>query len=314
MPQVSTLSDADWIIKVRRAMRDLPATQNEKYPTDATTGGQLAGQKPFRLQHQPIVSGSVVLTAPGGPWTVDYNDLFPPGPAAGHVNINTDTGELLFPSPPAANGTLAATYQSTRFTDDQVLDALYEGMQNLYPHVWNPKTDTVSLSIISPIQFEYALDMIFGDQRTMILDLEYSPPPYFQYFRTSMWRQTMDIQNPVLIFADLPPIASKVRLTYAKTFASLGEVPSQVQHLCKYYALALLCGLQETMRTRSDDIKAQTQEDAAPSGMSLQTSSWWMQQFEQQLDRFSQNEPARVTVMNRAVERLRLSTFWTDAA
>lgn len=314
MPQLNTLSDADWIIKVRRAMRDLPASQNDKFPTDGTTGGQLAGQKPFRLGHQPVVASSVVLTAPGGPWTVDYNDPFPPGPAGGHVNVNTDTGEVTFPAAPAAPGTLAASYLSTRFTDDQVLDALYEGMQNLYPHVWNPKTDTASFSIISPIQFEYPMDMIFGDQRTMILDLEYSPPPFFQYFRTSMWRQTMDVQNPILIFADLPPIASKVRLTYAKTFAALSEVPSQVQHLCKYYALALLCGLQETMRTRSDDIKAQTNEDAAPSGMSLQTSAWWMQQFESQLDRFSQNEPARVSVMNRTVERLRLSTFWTDAA
>jgi hypothetical protein len=316
MTQQSTLSDSDWIIKVRRALRDLPAIQFENKPADAKTGGYVAGAAPFRLSHQPIVSGSVLLTAPGGApgWTVDYNDTVLP-PAANHVNVNTDTGELVFSSAPPAPGTVAVSYQSTRFTDDQILDALYEGMNNLYPHVWNPKTDTTTLSIISPIQYEYGLDIIFGDERTIILDVEYSPPDgIIQYFRTSMWRQTMDIQNPKLIFTDLPPIASTVRLTYTKSFQSLGEVPSQVVHLCKYYALAFLMGVQEAMRTRADDVTQQTTESASPAGSSIQTAAWWLQQFQAQLDQFSQNEPARATVMNRVVERLHLSRFWTDAA
>lgn len=314
MTQQSTLSDSDWIIKVRRALRDLPTLQSESKPTDGKTGGYAAGANPFRLSHQPIVVGSVQLTAPGGGWTVDYNDATLP-PASGHVNVNTDTGEVIFNTAPTANGTMAVTYQSTRFTDDQILDALYDGMNNLYPHVWNPKTDTTTLSIISPIQFEYGLDIIFGDERTIILDVEYSPPDgVVQFFRTSMWRQTMDVQNPKLIFSDLPPVASTVRLTYTKTFQSLGEVPSQVVHLCKYYALAFLMGTQEAMRTRADDLPAVTAESASPAGSSLQTAAWWLQQFQQQLEQFSQNEPARATVMNRTVERLHLSRFWTDAA
>jgi hypothetical protein len=287
-------------------------------PTDGTTGGVAAGAKPFRLDHQPVVIGSVMLTAPGGApgWTVDYNDVA--GPALNHVNVNTDTGELTFgvaagAGPPAA-GTLAVTYQSMRFTDDQILDALYEGMNNLWPEIWNPKTDTTSLSIISPIQFEYPLAAIFADQRTVILDIEYSPPPFFQYFRTSMWRQTLDIQNPLLIFAKLPPIASLVRMTYTKTFAALGEVPTQMQHLAKYYAIAFLMGLQEAMRSRADDLPAQTAENANPAGTSIQTAAWWLQQYDAQLQRFGMTEPARMTVMNRTVERLGLSEFWTDAA
>lgn len=304
-------SDAQFIEKVRRAIRDLPAAQSEKYPTDGTTGGPAAGAKPFRLEHQPVTIGSVVLNAPGGPWTVDYNDAVLP-PPINHVNVNTDTGELSFNTAPAASGTLAVTYRSTRFTDDQVLDALLEGMNNLWPEIWNPVTDTTSLSIISPIQFEYALNAIFGDQRTIILDLEYSPPPFFQFFRTSMWRQTLDIASPKLIFAKLPPIASIVRLTYTQTFQALASMPPQMQHLAKYYAIGFLMALGETMRTRADDLGALTAENANPPGTSLQAAAWWLQQYDVQLRRFGMTEPTRMTVRNRTVERLGLSSFWND--
>jgi hypothetical protein len=305
--------DAYFAQKVRRAIRDLPAVQSEKYPTDGTTGGPVAGAKPFRLQHQPITAGSVILAAPGGApgWTIDYNDPTLP-PQANHVSVNTDTGELSFGSAPPAAGTLAVTYQSTRFTDDQILDALLEGMNNLWPEIWNPVTDTTSLSIISPIQFEYALNAIFGDQRTIILDLEYSPPPFFQFFRTSMWRQTLDINSPKLIFAKLPPIASIVRLTYTQTFQSLAAMPPQMQHLAKYYAIGFLMALGETMRTRADDLAALTAENANPPGTSLQAAAWWLQQYDVQLKRFGMTEPTRMTVRNRTVERLGLSSFWLD--
>lgn len=309
----SGIPDLVFVNKVRRAIRDLPAKQSEKYPTDNTTGGPGAGAKPFRLEHQPVTIGSVVLTAPGGGYVVDYNDAVLP-PPVGHVNVNTDTGEIDFNSAPAAGGTLAVTYQSTRFTDDQITDALYEGMNNLWPEIWNPQTDSQSLSIISPIQFEYALNAIFGDQRTIILDIEYSPPPFFQFFRTSMWRQTLDIANPKLIFAKLPPIASLVRMTYTQTFQVLGAMPTQMQHLAKYYAIGFLMALGETMRARADDLPAQTTENANPPGTSLTAAAWWLQQYDAQLQRFGMTEPARMTVMNRTVERLGMSEFWTDAA
>jgi hypothetical protein len=245
-------------------------------------------------------------------WTVDYNDAVLP-PVANHVNVNTDTGELFFSAAPPALGTLAVSYQSTRFTDDQVLDALLEGMNNLWPEIWNPVTDTTTLSIISPIQFEYALNAIFGDQRTIILDVEYSPPGGFNRFsRTSMWRQTLDIVSPMLIFAKLPPIASTVRLTYTQTFQSLGDMPTQMQHLAKYYAIGFLMALGETMRTRADDLGALTAENSNPPGTSLQAAAWWLQQYDVQLKRFGMTEPTRMTVRNRTVERLGLSSFWND--
>ena len=313
MTATNSQADAVFITQVRRAIPDLPAVQSEKYPTDNTTGGPAAGAKPFRLQHQPVAVGSVNLTAPGGApgWTVDYNDAVLP-PATNHVNVNTDTGELSFSTAPPAAGTLAATYQSTRFTDDQVLDALLEGMNNLWPEIWNPVTDVTTLSIISPIQFEYALGAIFGDQRTIILDIEYSPPPFFQFFRTSMWRQTLDIATPKLIFAKLPPIASIVRLTYTQTFQALAEMPPQMQHLAKYYAIGFLMALGETMRARADDLGALTAENANPPGTSLQAADWWLQQYDVQLKRFGMTEPTRMTVRNRTVERLGLSSFWLD--
>jgi hypothetical protein len=312
-PAQNGLPDSAFIAKVRRILRDQAPIFAEKYPTDSTTGGVVAGAKPFKLMKQPVMFNSVLLTAPGGPWVIDYNDAVLP-PPAGHVNINTDTGEILFSTAPPS-GVLAVTYQAARFSDAQITDALYEGMNNLWPEIWNPVTDTTSLFIGSPIQFEYALNAIFGDQRTIILDVEYSPPDgIIRYLRTSMWHQTQDINNPTLVFSKLPPVASQVRLTYTKTFASLGEMPSQVQQLAVYYALAFLLAAQETMRTRSDDLQAQTAESANPAGSAIQTSAWWLQQFDAQLQRFGIEQPARATVMNRTVERLGLSNFWTDAA
>src|ERR1700730_13839581 len=120
--------DNYFVNKVRRILRDQPVVFGESQPTDATTGALTAGSKPFRLQRAPVWIGLnyvLVLTAPGGPWTIDLDDS-PPTPPTGHVNINSDTGEIIFPTPPAV-GTLAVTYQSVRFSEAQITDALYEG-------------------------------------------------------------------------------------------------------------------------------------------------------------------------------------------
>src|SRR5207302_10902381 len=110
--------DSFFIAEVRRILRDQPVWYGESQPTDNTTGALVAGSKPFRLQRAPVIKAGVAITAPGGPYTVDFDD--PAGtPAAGHVNIVSDTGEVIFNTAPAT-GSLAISYQAVRYSDQQI--------------------------------------------------------------------------------------------------------------------------------------------------------------------------------------------------
>lgn len=308
------LPDATFIGKVRRILRDQGVWVPDKFPTDGITGVLTAGAKPFKLTRPPVMLGTVVLTAPGGAYIVDYDDSPSDTPAAGHVNIISDTGEVVFNTPPAA-GTLAVTYKSSRFADQQVLDALREGMNLLWPEIWNPKTNTTQIGL-SPTQFEYPLQTLFQNQRAVILDIEYAPPSGFvRYYRTSLWRQLEDIFNPTLIFSDLPPASSTVRITYTQPFQSLSEVPVECQHLPIYFAVAKLLMDQEVMRTRADDIQQLAPgENASQPGASLSTAAYWMDRFAQDLKKLALDLPARRTIQDRTVEALGLSDFWTHVA
>jgi hypothetical protein len=305
-------TNAQFISEVRRILRDQPVYYGESQPTDGTTGALTAGSKPFRLQRAPVINAGVVLTAPGGApgWTVDYDDVV--APVANHVNIVTETGELVFnPAPPL--GTLAVTYQAVRYSDKQILDALTDGLNLLWPEIWNPSVNTTSI-MVSPTQYEYALPAVFQDQRAILRTVEYAPPSgIVRYYQTSLWRVVEDTVAPLLAFSKVPPIASQIRLGYVVPLANLQETPTIAQNLPVYYALARLLIDQETMRGRSDDQPALTGEGATPAGTATNTSLVWMQQFSTQLTRLGMAEPARRTVIGRAVERLGLSEFWNSA-
>jgi len=294
-------------------LRDQPVWFNEAPPTDGARGTISATSQPFRLQRAPVVPNSATaVTAPGGPWTIDFDDS-PDVPAAGHVNIKTDTGEVIFPAAPAV-GTLAVTYQSVRFGDPQVLDALTEGLNMLFPEIWNPNVDSTSIPL-SPVQLEYALPLIFRDQRVTITDVELQPPSgILRSYRTSQWRGRADTLKPTLIFTSLKPAGQQMIgtcvISYSGPFSTLAQVPTIAQYLPVYYAIAKLLMDQEVMRGRSDDLPAQTGENASPAGGALNTASYWMERFYFETARLNIGEPARRLVTDRAVERLGLSTFW----
>jgi hypothetical protein len=250
----------------------------------------------------------VVLTAPGGPYTVQFNTL---PTLATQADIVSDTGEVIFQTAPAT-GTLAVSYQAVKYSDAQILDALNDGLGLLWPEVWNPSVNTTQINI-SPTQYEYSLQTIFQDPRVILREVEFAPPSgIIRYFRTSLWRHVQDQVAPLLAFQRLPPVASIVRLSYVQPFTLLSQPPTQVQNLPVYYAIARLLMDQETMRGRADDLPALTGESAQREGGAINTATFWMQQFSTQLTRYGMSEPARFSVVGRAVERLHLSEFWTQ--
>jgi hypothetical protein len=260
----------------------------------------------------PLAWGFALFIAAGaaGPYQISA-----PGSGLLPVFINSDTGEILFGNAPTT-GTLAVTYQAVRFSDVQVSASLYEGLQLLWPDVWNPNVDTTSI-LVSPTQYEYTLPATFQDQRVVLLSVEFAPPSgIVRYYKTSLWHLVTDVVNPLLVFSRLPPVASTVRLTYTKPIGNgaLGDTPTIAQHLPTYYALARLLLDQDTMRSRSDDLSALTGEAAQQPGAAINTANYWLQQFSTQLTRMSMSEPARTSIRDRAVERLGLSDFWTNLA
>lgn len=304
-------TDAFFIAEVRRILRDQPVWYGESQPTDGTTGALTAGSKPFRLQRSPIILNSATVTAPTGTWVPVYNVT----PTAGQVEIVSDTGEVIFPSAPVT-GTLAVTYQAVKFSDQQILDALTDGLNMLWPDVWNPSVNTTTIAI-SPTIYEYALSAVatFGDPRVILRSVEFAPPSgIIRYIKTSLWRQVEDTVAPLLVFSRLPPVASTVRLSYVVPFTTLSQPPTQTMNLPVYFAVARLLLDQETMRSRSDDLPALTGEGAQQYGASINTSQYWMQQFSTQLVRMGMDTPTRMSVVGRAVERLGLSEFWKNSA
>jgi hypothetical protein len=229
--------------------------------------------------------------------------------------IITDTGELFFPLAPSS-GTVSVSYQSARFSDQQVLDALNEGMDLLWPEVWTPQPFDTTSVLPSPVQWEYALPAAYADPRCVIQEVETDPPSAFvTYRRISAWRFINDSTTPTLIFERPPPTGGTVRLTYTLPYTSLSQVPSIAQMLPVYYAIARLLSDQEVMRSRADDLPALTGENAgAEKGGSLQTAAWWMQNmYMPALKKLSLGHPARRSVAYRAVERLNLGPIWQSA-
>src|ERR1700738_4759550 len=106
-------------------LRDQPAVVSQNLPADGTQGANTPGSKPFRLERPPIVRGSVQILVGGPPQTIFYD--IPVVSGANQVTVNTDTGELIWGVAPPA-GSIATTYLTARYGDQQILDALNEGL------------------------------------------------------------------------------------------------------------------------------------------------------------------------------------------
>jgi len=205
------------------------------------------------------------------------------------VAVNPDTGEILFPAPPVV-GNLNITYQSFRFSDQQILDALQDGMKAMYPQIWQLAQDT-SLAP-SPVLYEYNLPAVFGDMRIVLMEVELRIPniqiiPFKRYKR---WRRAGPL---VLAFMDRFSPAGIIRLNYNAPYSVLADVDLIAMHLPCYYTMGLLLKEQEAMRTRATEMVPQTGEGGVKSGDATATSRDWFDLFERELERLGRPQPIR---------------------
>jgi hypothetical protein len=239
--------------------------------------------------------------------------------------ITSDTGEVQFPLAPPT-GSVAIRYQTARYSDQQILEALYEGLGMLWPEVWSYQPFDLVSVLPSPVQYEYPLPVVpYADPKTIITQVETRPPQaWVRFRRISGWRFAQDPLTPTLIFERTPPTGGQVRITAVQPFQQLADVPGlgstgillPPANLPVYYAVGRLLADAEVMRSRSDDLPALTGENAgSEKGGNLQTATFWFQSmFAPELAKLSIGKPARRMVAHRIVERLGLSSIWQEAA
>lgn len=291
-------SDAFFINRVRRALREQAVWFEEPFTTDGVKGSvTIAGSQPLRLKRAPVVGAGLVLSLAGVVQTVLYNGV-PVGPTM--VNINTDTGEFYWANPPAAGLSVLVTYQAFRYSDQQILDALLDGLQEMWPEIWLPATDTSIL--FTPSFTEYTLPNAFLDPRVEIIRLEVQPPSGILISISSGKYSRQGLTN--LIMGRGWPAGSIIRLTYNAPYLSLGALEGQVAQLPVYYACYKILMDQETMRTRANDLVQQTGEGGSAPEVASATAQLWLDRFTKARTRLAVQAPVRAVVPDRSVEML----------
>jgi hypothetical protein len=308
-PFPNSNSDAYFIARVRREVADRPVTFKDSFTGDGLTGGATAGQTPWTLSRKPVINPSrenlqfgagLLVTVNGVAQTIAYDS--PNAPPGGTVNLITETGEMYFGTVPTAGQSILASYQAVRFSTDQVLDALKEGLDQLYPEVYQAQTD--SSIALSPTTTEYNLPAILSDPRVVPLTVEVAPPSgIITYFDTGLW-STVGANGGILKMIQAWPPGSIVRLTFNQPYQALSDVEPQCMWLPVYYACANLLTLQETRRSRQADIASQVGEGASKPGDGAKVAEMWMNKYLAGKQQFAREEPVATTVKGRIVERL----------
>jgi hypothetical protein len=302
--------DSYFIDRVRRAIKDVPVTFKDPFTGDGLTGGQTAGAVPWRTQRQPVIDPTkevllsasltkVTVAAVVQAITFDASVVTP----AATVNIISETGEMYFGSVPTAGQAILATYQAARFSTQTILDVLTEGMNQMFPEIYQTATDTTTVSL-TPTTTEYNLAAIFNDPRVDILSMEVAPPSgIITFFDTGLFEGVGPNQNILKVQQAWPP-GSIVRLTYNAPYQSLADLEPQLMWLPVHYAIATLLEEQETARSRQADLIALTGEGGSKPGDAAKQADRWMNKFLAGKAEFARRDPVAVTVKDRAVERL----------
>lgn len=279
------LPESSWIGKVRDSLEDFPRWLLEQWVADGVNGVSLAGAAPLGVQFPKINGSSVsgdntpLVQDTTGPINYVVVD-FPTAPIAGQVQVNYDTGELTFNSPPTSGHTINYSYQTCKWRDQSILDGLMDGLREMFPIVGKTYVDTSVQIKVN--QWDYQLPAWFNDPRSRIIQIEVN-----------------DLNQPSEPFKMAPPGEERVGLgilhlpwsqKYGPTailrvvgwgpYLRLGDLEPQLYNLPVYYALSTLLPKRETKRIREDALVPASQIGAQQPTLHMQTGDYWKRRFD----------------------------------
>jgi hypothetical protein len=279
------LPDSTWIAKVRDALEDFPRWLLEQFTADGVNGISSPSAAPVSVQF-PKINGSSA-TGDNTPQIADLNTStffsvvdFPTAPTAGQVQVNYDTGELTFQVAPTNTHSIGVTYQTCKWRDQAILDALNDGLRAMFPVCGKTYTDTSIQIRVN--QWDYQLPAWFNDPRSRILQIEVN-----------------DLNQPTEPFKIAPPGEERVglgllHLPWAQRFGPtailrivgwgpylrLADLEPQLFNLPVWAALGVLLPKRETKRIREDTLVPASQLGATQPTLHLQTGDYWERRFQ----------------------------------
>jgi hypothetical protein len=278
------LPESSWIADVRDALEDFPRWLLEQTTADGINGVSTAGAAPISVQF-PKINGSATA-GDNTPLVQDFTSStnftvvdYPTAPTSGQVQVNYDTGELTFNTPPTNQHVLNVSYQTCKWRDKSILSGLLDGLRAMFPICGKTYLDT-SIQIIVD-KYDYQLPSWFNDPRSKIISIEIADP----YIPTEPFRPAPPGEDRIgLGLLHLPwsqsysPTA-RLRIVGWGPYLRLGDLEPQLYNLPIYYALGVLLPKRETKRIREDTLVPLAQLGSAQPTLHMQTGDYWARRF-----------------------------------
>lgn len=209
---------------------------------------------------------------------------------AGNCYVNCNTGWILFgQAPPAGTNTLIIYKNQVRWSDSQLLQALYGGLLFLYPKRFREAQDT-SITL-QTLQWDYTLPSDFTIPDIFILSINVREiPSQTNRFRplTGWTRERTTLRIPQ---SQVFTPGSTIEVNYTAPYRSLSDVDDIASDAVIWYAAAQVLGFAETQRTRLGSQTVSSDQSAQPPGFQQQTAAWFMSRATQIRDNLQRAIP-----------------------
>jgi hypothetical protein len=264
------VSDLAFAARLRGLLRDTPVSANE------TTSGN-GSMTAFQMNMIPVYQDQYVSVLVGGvpvPVVVDRAQL-----TTSNCFMDCDSGLLVFgTAPPATPNNIAIQKSRVRWTNANLLSALYGGLRQLFPAFYKRNTSTSITMQVN--QWLYELPQDFLDPRVRILSAWIQevpssvnrPIPLGALYRMGLTQ----IQVPS---SQWYTPGATLWLEYTAPYRNLSELEPQLFDLPIWYAAAQLLGFDEAKRTRVDTQSPAAEASANPPGYQQNAGTFYMTQF-----------------------------------
>jgi hypothetical protein len=263
--------DAGYIRRLRELLDDFPVRAVEQFsPNGVATTARCTKLKIVADKYLQVASSGVSV-----PIVLNQDQI-----TSTNCYVDTDTGVITFGTAPAAGTNMLVVYKrSVVYSDTQMLQALYGGLNFLYPKRFREAQDT-SISLQTN-QWDYTLpdDFTIPDIFIKSVNIREIPASTNRFMPAVKWariNQTLRIVNSQ---AFTP--GSTVEVAYTVPYRSLSDVDDIAADVPLYYAAGQLLGFKEAGRTRVDNQTSQAGASANPPGFSQQSAAWFLSRAKQ---------------------------------